>query len=87
MSTVAAATGAYVHMYTEFLQAGILTTIGALGLLFALISTPDNDKNQKLRLGYLLGFALLSGLGMGPLLETVVAVDPSIIVTALVGKQ
>lgn len=87
MSTVSAAAGAYVHMYTEFLEAGLLTTIGALGLLFALISTPDNDKNQKLRLGYLLGFAFLSGLGMGPLLEAVIFVDPSIVVTALIGKS
>ncbi|XP_012251561.1 probable Bax inhibitor 1 [Athalia rosae] len=85
LSTVSAASGAYIHMYTDFLQAGLLTTIGALGLLFALLSTPDNDKNQKLRLGYLLGFAFLSGLGMGPLLEAVISVDPSIVVTALVG--
>ncbi|XP_046422144.1 probable Bax inhibitor 1 [Neodiprion virginianus] len=85
LSTVSAAVGAYIHMYTGILEAGLLTTLGALGLLFALISTPDNDKNQKLRLGYLLGFAFLSGLGMGPLLEAVIFVDPSIIVTALVG--
>ncbi|XP_015513634.1 probable Bax inhibitor 1 [Neodiprion pinetum] len=85
LSTVSAAVGAYIHMYTGILEAGLLTTLGALGLLFALISTPDNDKNQKLRLGYLLGFAFLSGLGMGPLLEAVIVVDPSIIVTALVG--
>ncbi|XP_046740703.1 probable Bax inhibitor 1 [Diprion similis] len=85
LSTVSAAVGAYIHMYTGILEAGLLTTLGALGLLFALISTQDNDKNQKLRLGYLLGFAFLSGLGMGPLLEAVIFVDPSIIVTALVG--
>lgn len=86
LSTVSAAAGAYVHMYTQLLQANLLTTIGTLGLLFALLFTPDNGKNQKLRLSYLLGFAFLSGLGLGPLLEVVVSIDPSIVVTALVGK-
>ncbi|XP_011882137.1 PREDICTED: bax inhibitor 1 [Vollenhovia emeryi] len=85
LSTVSAAAGAYVHMYTQLLQANLLTTIGTLGLLIALMSTPDNGKNQKLRLGYLLGFAFLSGLGLGPLLELVVSIDPSIVMTALIG--
>jgi len=85
MSTVSAAAGAYVHMYTQFLQASLLTTLGTLGLLIALMTTPDNGKNQKLRLSYLLGFAFLSGLGLGPLLEMVVSIDPSIVVTALIG--
>lgn len=74
------------HMYTQLLQANLLTTIGTLGLLIALLSTPDNGKNQKLRLSYLLGFAFLSGLGLGPLLELVVSIDPSIVVTALIGE-
>ncbi|XP_035725030.1 probable Bax inhibitor 1 [Vespa mandarinia] len=85
LSTVSAAVGAYVHMYTQLLQANLLTTFGTLGIFFALMSTPDNGKNQKLRLGYLLGFAFLSGLGLGPLLEIVINIDPSIVVTALVG--
>jgi len=87
LSTVSAAAGAYVHIYTEILQAGLLSTLGALGLLIALLTTQDNGKNQKLRLSYLLGFAFLSGLGMGPLLEAVIAIDPSIVVTALVGTS
>nr|XP_012150975.1 PREDICTED: probable Bax inhibitor 1 [Megachile rotundata] len=84
-STLSAAAGAYVHLYTEFLDANLLTTLGTFGLLFALISTPDNGKNQKLRLGYLLGFAFLSGLGLGPLLHLVISINPSIVVTALIG--
>lgn len=87
LSTVSAAAGAYVHMYTQLLQANFLTTIGTLGLLIALMTTPDNGKNQKLRLGYLLGFAFLSGLGLGPLLELVVSIDPSIVMTALIGES
>lgn len=87
MSAVSAATGAYVHLYTEIQKAGFMTALGGLGLLMALLSTPDNGKNQKLRLGYLLGFAFLSGLGLGPLLEIVTSIDPSIIVTGLIGKH
>lgn len=86
MSTLSAAAGVYIHMFSEFLQANFLTTLGTLGLLFALVSTPDNGKNQKLRLSYLLGFAFFSGLGLGPLLQLVMNVNPSIIVTALIGK-
>lgn len=85
MSTVSAAVGAYVHMYTQLLQANLLTSLATIGLLFALINVPDNGKNHKLRLGYLLGFAFLTGLGLGPLLEMVINIDPSIVVTALVG--
>lgn len=85
MSTLAAGTGAYVHLFTDLLQASLLSTLGALGLLIALGVTPDNGKNQKLRLGYLLGFAFLSGLGLGPLLEIVISIDPSIIITSLIG--
>lgn len=64
----------------------MLTTLGTIGLLLALISTPDNGKNQKLRLSYLLGFAFLSGLGLGPLIKIVITVNPSIVVTALIGE-
>nr|CAD7264307.1 unnamed protein product [Timema shepardi] len=85
MSTIAASVGAYVHVFTQLLSAGFLTVIGSMGLLVALMATPDNGKNRKLRLGYLLGFAFFTGLGMGPLLEMVIQVDPSIIVTALIG--
>lgn len=85
LSTVSAAVGAYVHMYTQFLQASLLTTFGTIGLFFALLSTPDNGKNEKLRLGYLMGFTFLSGVGLGPLLETVINIDPQIVVTALIG--
>lgn len=61
MSTIAAATGAYVHMYTDLMSAGLLTVIAAVGFLFALMSTPDNGKNRQMRVGFLLGFAFFSG--------------------------
>lgn len=61
MTTVSASAGAYMDMYTEWFKAGILTNLGALGLILLLMYTPDNGKNVKQRLAYLLGFGFLSG--------------------------
>lgn len=87
LSTVAAAGGAAVHLYTDLLSAGFITSIGAIAMFFLLIATPDNGKNTNLRLSYLLGFAGLTGLGLGPLLELVIMVNPQIIITALLGTS
>ncbi|KAJ8950435.1 hypothetical protein NQ318_003713 [Aromia moschata] len=85
VSTLASAIGASVHIFTDILQAGFISAIGALIFFFLLLATPDNDgKSMTLRVGYLLGFTLLTGVGMGPLLENVIMVDPNIIVTALI---
>ncbi|XP_034840758.1 bax inhibitor 1 [Maniola hyperantus] len=84
MTCGAASAGVYVDMYTRF-QAGILSTIAGAALMLMLIATPDTGKNTKLRLGYLLGFGLATGMGLGPLLEYVSIIDPAIIVTALLG--
>lgn len=86
MSTLAAGLGASLHLYTNILQAGFLSAIGALVFFFLLISTPDdNGKGMTKRVGYLLGFSTLTGVGTGPLLEHVILIDPSIIVTAFIG--
>jgi FtsH-binding integral membrane protein len=82
LSTLSAAVGAMVHLFTGLLSGGFLSAIGSFGLMMALMATPDDGKNAKKRLGYLLGFAFLSGLGLGPLLEFAIHVDPSIIPTA-----
>ncbi|KAL3267726.1 hypothetical protein HHI36_006853 [Cryptolaemus montrouzieri] len=88
MSTMAAAIGASLHIFTEILQAGFLSAIGGLIFFVLLMTTPDNGgKDMHWRVGYLLGFTSLTGVGMGPLLEHVIAVDPSLIVTALVGTS
>lgn len=85
MSCLTAAAGAFVHMYTDLMEAGFLTAIGAIGLFALLTHTQDNGKNRQLRMMYLFGFTFLSGMGLGPLLEHIVMIDPSIIVTALIG--
>nr|DAA34721.1 TPA_inf: Bax-mediated apoptosis inhibitor TEGT/BI-1 [Amblyomma variegatum] len=82
ISTLATAAGGYVHLFTDILQGNFLTTLLSLGLLVALFAVPENGKNQHMRLAILVGFAFTTGLGMGPLLDIVISVDPSIIATA-----
>ena len=52
-------------------------------LAFGLFFTPDNGKNRGMRLSMLLGFAFFSGLGMGPLLDMAVRINPTIVPNAL----
>ena len=62
MSTLAAAAGGYVHVFTNILSGNFLTSLAAIGLLLALYATPDeNGKNAMKRLSILLGFAFFSG--------------------------
>jgi len=84
MSVLSAAAGAYVHLFTSLLRGGgILFGLASLGLAMGLHFTPDNGKNRGQRLAMLLGFAFLSGLGMGPLLDMAIRINPAIISNAL----
>jgi len=83
MALLSAAVGGYVHIFTNILQGGFFSGLIAIGFVIALYSTPDNGKNRTTRLAYLMGFAFASGLGLGPLLEYAIVVNPSIIATAL----
>jgi hypothetical protein len=62
LSAISAGVGAYIHIYTQLLSAGLLTMLGGLALGIGLIVTPDNGKNTQLRLGFLLGFSFFTGL-------------------------
>ncbi|KIH50432.1 hypothetical protein ANCDUO_19489 [Ancylostoma duodenale] len=55
----------------------------SIGVMFTLISTPHTRENEKKRLGYFLLFCGISGVSMGPLLERVIEIDPSCVLTAL----
>jgi len=87
ISLLAATAGAYVHMYTSLMQAGLLTMFGSIGLLMALMFTPHNKENTNKRMGYMGGFAFCSGMSLGPLMEMVIRIDPSIVPTALMGTS
>jgi FtsH-binding integral membrane protein len=82
IALLSAAVGGYVHLFTDILRGGFLSALVAIGFVIALYSTPDNGKNRTTRLWYLIGFAFASGLGLGPLMDYVIMVDPSIIPTA-----
>lgn len=82
---LAASFGAYIHVFTDILRGNFLTSLAAIIVLLVLYATPDNGSNEKLRLGYLLGFAGLSGLGLGPLLDVAMVINPSTVVTAFFG--
>lgn len=82
ISMVAAGAGSGIHLFTDILKGNFLTAIGSILLLVLLAFTPSNGKNQKLRLGYLSGFAFFTGLGLGPLMDAVIQIDPSIVTTA-----
>jgi len=84
MSIMSAALGSYVHLYTNMLQGGgILFSLLGMGLAIGLYAYPDNGKNRKTRFGMMLGFAFLTGLGLGPLLDMAMMMNPSIIPSAL----
>lgn len=66
-------------MYTcvlTVLQAGLLTLIGSVVVLVLLATTPHSPDNNKKRVAYLLGFALLAGVSLGPLLQAVIHINP-----------
>merc|ERR1712232_319789 len=53
---------------------------GGVALLFSIMSTPKQQYQS--RFGQLLGFGLLQGLSLGPLIQHAVDVDPSLVFTA-----
>ncbi|XP_053152560.1 bax inhibitor 1 [Hemicordylus capensis] len=80
-----AAAGAYINVMTQLVQFGLLTGLGALGLMIWLMATPHSQETEKKRLGMLAGFAFLTGVNLGPLLDMCIAINPTIIPTAFLG--
>ncbi|PIK35379.1 putative Bax inhibitor-1 [Apostichopus japonicus] len=81
----AAAAGSYVHIFTGFIQAGLLTSLAGIGLLIWLGMTPHTPENTPKRMGLLSGFAFMTGLSLGPLMMIVADIDVTIIPTAFLG--
>ena len=77
-----AATGAYIHVVTHFIQAGLLSALGCLGLMIWLMATPCRHETKQKRLGRLSGFPFLTGVGLGLALDLCIATNPSILPTA-----
>ncbi|XP_068195860.1 probable Bax inhibitor 1 [Antennarius striatus] len=82
-----AAAGSFVHVVTHLLQGGLLSTLCSLGMMFWLAMTPRSSETEKKRLMILSGFAFLTGASLGPILDIVMTIDPSIITTAFLGTS
>uniref|UniRef100_UPI00358F73C0 bax inhibitor 1 isoform X1 n=1 Tax=Myxine glutinosa TaxID=7769 RepID=UPI00358F73C0 len=88
ISMLSAATGAFLQFHSAFPQIFVhASPFVGLGLFFWLMATPRNGRNDLKRLGILTAFALNIGLGLGPLLSTVIAINPSIVMTAFLGTS
>ena len=89
ISLVAAAGGLAHEFNNTRLKAGIFTGICAIGSHVCLTKTPY-EESQKLyrkiqRLSLLGSFAFFTGFNLGPLLNLAVAVNPTILLQALLG--
>jgi len=87
LALLAAALGAYVHLFTNLLSGGLLSGLASLGFGLALYSTPDHAKSRDKRMAYLMGFAACSGLSTGPLLDFALLMNPAIVPTALISTS
>lgn len=85
MGLIAAAAGAYMHIVYNFMQASILTSLLSVGLMLAVFFIPHRRENITTRMLCFLGAALCMGIGLGPLLNHVKDIDPSIIPSAFMG--
>lgn len=81
VSMLSAGVGAGFHLYTGF-NLGLLAVLGGIGFMLGLGFTANEPKNQITRLGCLVGFAGCTGLSLGPLLDQIIMIDPSIITTS-----
>lgn len=83
MTGLAAALGSAIHLFTNIFQGGLLSSIGSMVVMMWLLATPHTRANLQKRLGILIGFGVLSGLSLGPLMDHVIQINPQIIMTAL----
>lgn len=85
MTMMSASVGAIAHLKTG-IQGGFLTVIASIGLMLWLKATSHCKENQMKRLLILNGFGATMGLGMGPILDFAIDINPQIIVTAFVAS-
>jgi len=79
---ISASIGVFVNMYTGF--GGLWGLFGGMAMLFWLHSD-QNKSDTGRRVLILNAFGFLKGTSIGPLIQMLIYVDPSIIITALLG--
>jgi FtsH-binding integral membrane protein len=87
LALLACAVGGYVHLFTSIMSAGLLSTFGSIGLLLWLLFTAPTAANCAKRFAMLMGFSFLTGVSMGPHLDYVIRLDPSIVPTAFLATS
>lgn len=85
-TTFCASIGAVIHLLGVF-EAGLLSAFGSIGLALYLTFATDDPKTFYTRLAMLMGFGFLTGNSIGPLLDLVIAIEPQVVVTALIGTM
>merc|ERR1711881_9995 len=85
MTMFSASAGAVAHLKTG-IQGGFLTVILSIGLMIWLKTTAHVKENQTKRMLILNGFGATMGLGMGPILDFAIEINPQIIVTAFMAS-
>lgn len=79
-----AAVGAIVDLLGLF-EAGFLSALGSVLLALYLSFAVDDPKTYYTRLATLMAFGFLTGNSIGPLLNSVIAIEPQVVVTAIIG--
>lgn len=83
---LAATAGAYLQLTQALFQSTmmmLLSSVGAFGFLIYVMSTKNQAGGDRNRMGAFIGFTLCTGIGLGPLLEMAIIINPAIIVTTL----
>uniref|UniRef100_A0A915PQU1 Bax inhibitor 1 n=1 Tax=Setaria digitata TaxID=48799 RepID=A0A915PQU1_9BILA len=82
LGLMAAAIGAWLHLFIDFLRDSFFLSFGSILLMIVLLRTPHTANNERKRFGYFIAFCILSGVSCGPVIEQALVVDPSTILTA-----
>ena len=72
-----AAAGAYVHVVTHFLQAGLLSALGSLGLMIWLMATPHSHETEQEDWDFLLDLLSLQELAWALLWSCALSSTPA----------
>nr|CAB3267009.1 probable Bax inhibitor 1 [Phallusia mammillata] len=87
LTMLSASAGAFLHLKGGFIQGGLLSTLVAIGLMVWLAATSHTKENQTKRVGILAAFGGAMGLGLGPVLDFAIQINPQIIVTAFIATS
>jgi len=87
LALLACAIGGYVHLFTNFFSAGLLSTFGSIGLMIWLLASAPTPANIAKRFSILMGFSFLTGVSLGPHLKHAIDLDPTIVPTAFLATS